>query len=240
MRNWQATPSAGPAPPAGQDLLFTPGPRLGWVFRDRRELAAPYPEPEPSPQAVHAQAVASMATAEQAWQRTWKWIGKPSIGLALLLGLLAGCARSVSGQFSLGLTAVTFVVLCGPGFAWTGWQWLRREQSRDMTPEQEYRQAMADWDQRATDHENAELARLAGQPEWGSATIPRGGPTSSAERSPTSSPPGTGNRSEPAWSVWTRCWRKWPPTRAMAGQPSPSATPASPWTAGREPRQARY
>ncbi|MFZ0166215.1 MAG: hypothetical protein WAL12_21755, partial [Trebonia sp.] len=57
MRNWQATPSAGPAPPAGQDLLFTPGPRLGWVFRDRRELAAPYPEPEPSPHAVHAQAV---------------------------------------------------------------------------------------------------------------------------------------------------------------------------------------
>ena len=25
------------------ELLFTPGPRLGWVFRDRRELALPYP-----------------------------------------------------------------------------------------------------------------------------------------------------------------------------------------------------
>ena len=171
MRNWQATPSAGPAPPAGQDLLFTPGPRLGWVFRDRRELAAPYPEPEPSPHAVHAQAVARMATAEQAWQRTWKWVGKPSIGLALLLVVLAGCARSVSGNTSPGLTAVTIATLCGPGFAWTGWQWLRREQARDVTPEQEYRQAMADWDQRATDHESAELARLAGQPEWGSATI---------------------------------------------------------------------
>ena len=171
MRNWQAMPSAGPAPLAGQDLLFTPGPRLGWVFRDRRELAAPYPEPEPSPHAVHAQAVARLATAEQAWQRTWKWVGKPSIGLALLLVVLAGCARSVSGNFSLGLTAVTIATLCGPGFAWTGWQWLRREQARDMTPEQEYREAMAGWDQRATDHESAELARLAGQPEWGSATI---------------------------------------------------------------------
>ncbi|MFZ0754274.1 MAG: hypothetical protein WAN00_10950, partial [Trebonia sp.] len=156
MRNWQATPSAGPAPPAGQDLLFTPGPRLGWVFRDRRELAAPYPEPEPSPHAVHAQAVARMATAEQAWQRTWKWVGKPSIGLALLLVVLAGCARSVSGNTSPGLTAVTIATLCGPGFAWTGWQWLRREQARDVTPEQEYRQAMAGWDQRATDHESAE------------------------------------------------------------------------------------
>ena len=137
----------------------------------RRELAVPYPEPEPSPYAVHAQAAARLATAEHAWQRTWKWVGKPSIGLALLLVVLAGCARSVSGNFSLGLTAVTIAALCGPGFAWTGWQWLRREQARDMTPEQEYREAMAGWDQRATDHENAELARLAGQPEWGSATI---------------------------------------------------------------------
>ena len=137
----------------------------------RRELAVPYPEPEPSPHAVHAQAAARLATAEHAWQRTWKWVGKPSIGLALLLVVLAGCARSVSGNFSLGLTAVTIAALRGPGFAWTGWQWLRREQARDMTPEQEYRQAMAGWDQRATDHENAELARLAGQLEWGSATI---------------------------------------------------------------------
>jgi len=171
MRNWQAMPSAGAAPLAGQDLLFTPGPRLGWVFRDRRELAAPYPEPEPSPHAVHAHAVARLATAEQAWQRTWKWVGKPSIGLAVLLVILAGCARSVSGNFSLGLTAVTIATLCGPGFAWTGWQWLRREQARDMTPEQEYREAMAGWDQRAADHESAELTRLAAQPEWGSATI---------------------------------------------------------------------
>lgn len=172
MRNWQAPPAAGPAPPAGQDLLFTPGPRLGWVFRDRRELAVPYPEPEPSAHAIQAGAAARIAAAEQAWQRTWKWVGKPSIGLALLLVVLAGCARSASGNFSLGLTAVTFVVLCGPGFAWTGWQWLRREQARDVTLEQEYQQAVAGWHQRATWHEAGELDRLAGVPEWGSANIP--------------------------------------------------------------------
>jgi hypothetical protein len=34
--------------------LFTPGPRLGWVFRDRSELAAPYAEPEPDPRAMAA------------------------------------------------------------------------------------------------------------------------------------------------------------------------------------------
>jgi hypothetical protein len=172
IRNWQATPAAGPAPPANHDLLFTPGPRLGWVFRDRRELADPYREPEPSPHSVQADAAARIAAAELAWQRTWKWVGKPSIGLALLLLVLAGCARSVSGStFSLGLTAVTILALCGPGFAWTGWQWLRREQARDVTPEQEFQQAMTDWDERATWHETAELARLAAVPEWGSATI---------------------------------------------------------------------
>jgi len=173
MRNSPVPAATGPVP-AGQPelLLFTPGPRLGWVFRDRRELAAPYPEPEPNPQAIQAQAAARMTAAEQAWGRAWKWIGKPSIALALLLVLLAGCAESVSGSFNLGATAVAIVVLCGPGFGYAGWRWLQRERARDSPPHQEYKQALADWDQRATGHESAELARLAGQPEWGSATVP--------------------------------------------------------------------
>jgi hypothetical protein len=173
MRNSPVPAATGPVP-GGQPelLLFTPGPRLGWVFRDRRELAAPYPEPEPSPQAIQARAAARMTAAEQAWRRAWKWTGKPSIALALLLALLAGCARSVSGSFNLGATAVAIVALCGPGLGYAGWRWLQREQARDSTPQQEYQQALADWDQRATGHESAELARLAGQPEWGSATVP--------------------------------------------------------------------
>jgi len=173
MRNWQAPPpAAGPAPGGHEGLLFTPGPRLGWVFRDRRELAAPYPEPEPSPHAIQAQAAARINAAEQAWQRAWKWAGKPSIALALLLVLLAGCSKSVSGSFNLGLTAVTIAVLCSPGLGYAGWRWLQRDHARDVTPHQEYQQALAEWDQRATEHEATELARLAGQPEWGSATVP--------------------------------------------------------------------
>jgi hypothetical protein len=171
MRNWQSQPAVT-TPAAGEELLFTPGPRLGWVFRDRRELAAPYPEPEPGPHTIHGQAAARITAADQAWQRAWTWIGKPSIALALILVLLAGCEKSVSGSFNLGLTAVTIVVLCCPGLGYAGWRWLQREQSRDATPQEEYRQALADWDQRATAHESAELARLADQPEWGSATVP--------------------------------------------------------------------
>jgi hypothetical protein len=46
-------------PPGGattaERMLFTPGPRLGWVFRDRRQLVTPYSEPLPDPQAITGQ-----------------------------------------------------------------------------------------------------------------------------------------------------------------------------------------
>jgi hypothetical protein len=157
---------------AGRQLLFTPGPRLGWVFRDRREAAAPYPEPRPDPQVIQARAAARAAGAEQSWARAWKWAGKPSIALAVILVLLAGCQESVEGGFSPGLTLVTVVILCGPGLGYAGWCWLRRDQARAVPPEQEFRQAVAAWEERAAGHEDTELARLAGQPEWGSVFVP--------------------------------------------------------------------
>jgi len=56
---------------AGERLLFTPGPRLGWVFRDRRQLLTPYPEPEPDPEAITGQLAArltvALAVAGVAW-----------------------------------------------------------------------------------------------------------------------------------------------------------------------------
>ena len=36
-------PAVPPARPSGTErFLFTRGPRLGWVFRDRRQLITPY------------------------------------------------------------------------------------------------------------------------------------------------------------------------------------------------------
>jgi hypothetical protein len=163
--------AAGPAP-TGRQLLFTPGPRLGWVFRDSRELAVPYPEPPPDPRAIQARAAARAAGAEQSWARAWRWAGKPSIALAVILVLLAGCQRSVEGTFSPGLTLVTLVILCGPGLGYAGWCWLRRDQARAVPPEHEFHEAVAEWEERAAVHEDTELARLAGQPEWGSVFVP--------------------------------------------------------------------
>ena len=165
--------STAPPPPDPRLLLFTPGPRLGWVFRDRRELASPYPEPQPSPQAIQDRAAARSTAAEEKWQRAWRWAGKPSIALAILLVLLAGCSHVVSGSsFSPGLTIITIVVLCVPGLGYTGWCWFKRDQSREVPPEQEYSQAVAEWQQRAQQHASAELARLAAHPEWGSVSVP--------------------------------------------------------------------
>jgi hypothetical protein len=156
-----------------EQLLFTPGPRLGWVFRDRSELAAPFPEPRPTPQAIGAQAAAEVAAAGQAWRRAWKWAGLPSALVAAMVIFLEGCGQAETGRFSLG-TVLTALVLCSPGLAYAGWQWQRYQQWRAIDPGQEYHQALDGWAQRAAWHQHAELTRLNGQPEWGSVTIPAG------------------------------------------------------------------
>jgi hypothetical protein len=156
-----------------EQLLFSPGPRLGWVFRDRRELALPFPEPQPTPQAIGAQAGAEVAAAGQAWRRAWKWAGLPSALVAAMVIFLEGCGQVETGRFSLG-TVLTALVLCSPGLAYAGWQWQRYQQWRAIDPGQEYQQALDGWTQRAAWHQHAELTRLNGQPEWGSLTVPAG------------------------------------------------------------------
>src|SRR5260221_569089 len=220
-----------------EQLLFTPGPRLGWVFRDRRELAAPFPEPQPSPQAIGAQA----ADAEQAWRRAWKWIGMPSALVAAMVLALEGCAQVVNGSFSPG-TLLTAIVLCTPGLVYAGWQWWRREQWRGIDPGQEYRQALAGWSQRAAGHEDAELARLSGQPEWGSLTVPAGrtdvyggsaagGPARLA--APRPPPPAPRPPPGPAPAPPPRPGQRSPPG-PPAGPPAP---PGAPRPAGPPPRR---
>jgi len=167
--------SFGPAPPFvpgdRRELLFTPGPRLGWMFRDRRELASPYPEPRPAEQLFQAQAAARLMSAEQALARAWRWVAVPSLVLALVLVLAVGCAGSWGGSSIKG-AALTITVLCGPGLVWTACCRVRCDRARTRATGAEYRQALAAWSQRAARHEAAELARLAGVPEWGSVTSP--------------------------------------------------------------------
>src|ERR1019366_8412591 len=73
-------------------LLFTSGPRLGWVFRDRRQAITPYTEPEPDPQALAGQLTTRLQRAERSWRFSLRWVARPLLPLALVLyaaGVLA-------------------------------------------------------------------------------------------------------------------------------------------------------
>jgi hypothetical protein len=87
--------SVQPALPAGRALerLFTPGIRLGWTFRDRNGLTAPYPEPEPDPEVLRKQTAERAAVAQASYARARRWVIKPSLALGLLFLLLAGYAE---------------------------------------------------------------------------------------------------------------------------------------------------
>jgi hypothetical protein len=76
------------------DRLFTPGARLGWVFRDLRRLAAPFREPEPDPERTREQAAVRAAAAQARYTRARRWLVKPSLIFGLLLLMLARTKRT--------------------------------------------------------------------------------------------------------------------------------------------------
>jgi hypothetical protein len=163
-----------PSSTASSDLLFSPGPRLGWVFRDRRELAVPYPVPPPDRRAVEARTAGRVAAADRALSRAWRWAGKPSIGVALVLMVVVGGAKAVTGSYDLLVFGPVTATACLPGLGYTWWRWRRRAQSRHAAPEREYQQARAEWDVRAADHAAAEEDRIAAEPQWRSLVSPTG------------------------------------------------------------------
>jgi hypothetical protein len=167
------TIQAGDGPPARpQALLFTPGPRLGWTFRDRRSLVAPYPEPPPDPDAIRAQAEARRAATQRSLQRAEKWVARPSLMLAVALLMLAAFAKTTSRHGHAGGFALLALILCGPGLAWTAWCWCRRFGAVAADPTLLYDHARREWEDHAARHEHTELARLDQVPEWGSAQSP--------------------------------------------------------------------
>ena len=156
------------------DRLFTPGARLGWVFRDLRQLAAPFGEPEPDPERTREQ-VAMRATATQArYARARRWLFKPSLVAGVALFLLAGYDEDRHHT----VAAVMFLVLAiamtgfGPVYTVRCWWRQRRAASAAARPEREYQRACQAWQQRAVAHAHAELARLGSAAGWSSAEPP--------------------------------------------------------------------
>jgi hypothetical protein len=155
-----------------QALLFTPGARLGWTFRDRRSLVAPYPEPLPDSGQIRAQAQARLGAAQRSWQRARKWVARPSLIAAAALTMLAWCAHAVSPVAPYRTAILAALLLAGPGLGWTVWRYVQLVQARAADPERQYQAAQEHWERRATGYEHTELARLEQVPEWGSAPSP--------------------------------------------------------------------
>lgn len=175
--------SMQPAPvapvPAGADRrasLFTPGPRLGWVFRDRRQLAAPFPEPRPDLEAMQAAAAQQAESADQAYRKIRKFLGIPSTLLFVVLLLANGCAANINGSGPPLVSDLIALVICGPGMTLTFLRWRKARQAAAAVSRigDDHQKAIAAWQQRAEAWQRAELTRLDGVDEWGSATLPSG------------------------------------------------------------------
>jgi hypothetical protein len=171
--------STQPAPVADADRrasLFTPGPRLGWVFRDRRQLAAPFPQPRPDLEAMRATAAQQAEAAEKAYRKIRKFLGIPSTLLFVVLLLADGCAANISGSGAPVVSDLIALVICGPGMTLTFLRWRKARQAAAAAGRvaEDHERAVASWQQSEEAWQRAELSRLDGVDEWGSAQLPGG------------------------------------------------------------------
>jgi hypothetical protein len=156
--------------------LFTPGPRLGWVFRDRRQLAAPFPEPPPDREAMRAAAERRAQADHDSYRKFRKFLGLPSGILLIVLLLADGCQANLNGTGPPVLQDVIALIICVPGIAITFLRWQRSRQSAAQVARvgDDHERALAAWRERDAAWQRAELDRLAGADEWGSAIPPAG------------------------------------------------------------------
>jgi hypothetical protein len=155
-----------------EQMLFTPGPRLGWTFRDRRQLISPYTEPGPDPQAITGQLTARKEKAQRAWRFSLLWVARPLLPLAMILYAAGALARDATHRSHPGALAWLPFAIAAIALGWPAWCLARLVQARRADPAQVHLAALNGWRQRAGDHEQAELARLSAVPEWASAASP--------------------------------------------------------------------
>ena len=178
MTAWPAHPAGGPPAASAQPpaALFTAGPRLGWRFRDRRELAAPFPEPAPDAEMMRAAAIERAASTHTSYRKIRKWLGTPSSIVLVVLLLADGCQANLSGTGPPIATDAFVLIICSPGIVITYLRWRRWRQAATAVDRvgQDHQQALAAWQQHEAAWQDAELAKVADATEWGSAGLPEG------------------------------------------------------------------
>jgi hypothetical protein len=73
-----------------EQILFSPGPRIGWIYRSHRDLIPAFPEPAPDATSIREQAAARVAGEQRRWERARKWALRPSLMVVAVLVALAG------------------------------------------------------------------------------------------------------------------------------------------------------
>ena len=151
--------------------LFAAPAKLGWVFRDRRLLTAPFPEPVPQP--VDGQVLAQMQVTLAAAKQHWRKVRGKGIRAVVVLSIGLVLAHKLAGAdqryyliflaFAAGLTVIQ-VVSSG-----SRCQLAAAAISRAS---RRHERALMAWERRNQSHENAEAKRVADFDEWGPAVLP--------------------------------------------------------------------
>ncbi|TDE20832.1 hypothetical protein, partial [Actinomadura sp. 6K520] len=172
-----------PVDPAGllsrRERLFSPDPRLGWVFRDRWWFLRPFPEPPPRQQVLPDYLARRVRETEQAAQRRLSRTFPVSAGIGSLLLLFAACTAGGSGGATVPVGSLLLgAIVAAPGTALTWWAVRQRNAARqayELARQQianGYQDQARQWQARKHAHDTAERARLDALPEWGAAPRP--------------------------------------------------------------------
>ncbi|RFS81684.1 hypothetical protein D0T12_30840 [Actinomadura spongiicola] len=161
------------------ERLFSPEPRLGWVFRDRRVFLRPFAEAPPLQRPLPEYLPRRVAETEAFARRHLNRTLPVSLGVASILVLFAACAAASSGPsgFPVG-TLVLAAIAASPGAVMASWAVRQRQSARDayeLARRQNtdgYHEQARQWQARRQAHDASEHARLDGLPEWGAVTRP--------------------------------------------------------------------
>ena len=125
---------------------------------------------------MRAAAAQQAEAAEKAYRKIRKFLGIPSTLLFVVLLLANGCAANVSGSGPPVVSDLIALVICGPGMTLTFLRWRRARQAAAAAGRvaEDHQRAVASWQQGEEAWQRAELSRLDGVDEWGSAQLPGG------------------------------------------------------------------
>jgi hypothetical protein len=163
-----------------REKLFSPDPRLGWVFRDRWWFLRPFTEPAPQQQQLPDYLARRVAETEQRAARRLSHTLPASLIAGVLLLLFSACEASDASAARTPLPLASFLLALAAAAPGVGMTFSAVAARRKARAELQFAQqqstggheaALGRWQAHKRDHEEREQARLGALPEWGA--VPR-------------------------------------------------------------------